>query len=142
MGFFDKMFGGSKDYPQLDPANPAMDRLERFRSELEELSAKANQPLEVIPGDERAFVFIGKPPKKFGIAWVEEGKINNLKTLVDEQHASPQQVQAMADKLKDVYEANQQDERFCTRLGDREIVVTPSDTFRKQVRAVIEQVVS
>ncbi len=141
MGFLEKMFGGSKTYPELDPSSPAIGRLEQFRAQLEELTADVKQPLEVVPGDERAFVFIGKPPKKFGIAWIENGKINNLKSLVEDQHVDPQRVQALADRLKQIYEANQQDRRFSTRIGDRNVVVTPSDKFRHEVRNVIEEVI-
>jgi hypothetical protein len=108
--------------------------LEKFRPQLEALSAEAKQPLEVIPGEERAFVFIGKPPKKFGVAWIEEGQINNLKNRV-----GPQKVQAVAERLRKIYEANQQDERFSAKLGTCNLVVTPSDKFRNQLREVIQE---
>lgn len=139
MGFLDKMFGGKNDYPQLDPASPASECLEKFRSQLESLSAQAKQPLEVIPDEDRAFVFIGKPPKKFGIAWIEEGQVNNLKTLVDEKQLEPQQAQAMAERLRRIYEENMEDERFTSAVGDRNVVVTPSDQFRTQVGEVIDR---
>jgi hypothetical protein len=141
MGFFDRIFGSGKEYPELDPSSPAQGRLDKFRTQLLELSSDVKQPLEVIPGDERAFVFIGSPPKKFGVAWVEEGKINNLKTLAEEKNVEPHKIQALAERLRKIYEANQQDERFSAKLGDRSVVVTPSDEFRMQIRGVIEEVV-
>jgi hypothetical protein len=141
MGFLDKMLG-KKDYPELDPSSPANARLEHFRSQLLDLSNQAgNQPLEVVPGDERAFVFIGKPPKKFGIAWIEEGEISNLKSLVDQQKITPQQAQSLAERLQKVYEANQQDARYMAALGDRSVVVTPSDDFRREVREAIKETI-
>lgn len=141
MGLLDKMFGGRQDYPELDPSSPASDRLEKYRNQIESLAAQARQPLEVIPGDERAFVFIGKPPKKFGIAWIEEGRINNLKTLVDQNQVNPQQAQAIAERLREIYEENMEDDRYTSAIGKGRVVVTPSDQFRKQVREVIDQTV-
>jgi hypothetical protein len=134
MGFFDRMFGEKKEYPELDPYSPTLNCLEKFRPQLEALSAEAKPPLEVIPGVERAFVFIGKPPKKFGIAWIEEGQVNNLKNRVD-----PQKVQALAERLRKIYEANQQGERFSAKLGACNLVVTPSDKFRNELREVIQE---
>jgi len=141
MGFLDKMMG-KQEYPELDPSSPATARLEQFRGQLEELSEQTGkQPLEIVPGDERAFIFIGKPPEKFGVAWIEEGEINNLKTLVDQGKITAQQAQDLAGQLRKVYEANQQDERFTAALGDRNVVVTPSDEFRSKVRDVIKETV-
>ena len=140
MGFFNKLFGDKKDYPTLDPSSPAVNRLEKFRDHIETLSDEAKQPLEVIPGDERAFVYIGKPPKKFGIAWIEDGQINNLKTLVERDNVEPSKVQALADRLRQIYEANQQSDRYKAQVGKCDVVVTPSDQFRKEVREVIAQV--
>ena len=139
MGFLDKMFGSKEAYPELDPSSQALHRLERFRDQIETLSEQSKQRLEVIPGDERAFVFIGKPPKKFGIAWIEEGEIKNLKALVDQNHLSPQQAQAVAERLRKIYEENQQDERYSATVGDHRVVVTPSDEFRMQVKEVIQE---
>lgn len=134
MGFFERMFGEKRVYPQLDPYSPTGNYLEKFRHQLETLSEEARQPLEVVPGDEEAFVFIGKPPKKFGIAWIEEGELNSLKNQVE-----PQKVHALAERLRSVYEANQQDKRFSTKLGACNLVVTPSDKFRDELREVIQE---
>jgi hypothetical protein len=140
MGFFNKLFGSKNDYPEIDPSSPVVNRLEKFKDHIETLSDEAKQPLEVVPGDDRAFVFIGKPPKKFGIAWIEDGQINNLKTLVERDNVEPPKVQALADRLRQIYENNQQTDRFTAHVGKCDVVVTPSDKFRKEVREVISQV--
>ncbi|WP_305041868.1 hypothetical protein [Geoalkalibacter sp.] len=140
MGFFDKIFGGKPDYPQLDSGSPAAGQLEHIRNELERLSAEAKQPLEVIPGEDSTYVFIGKPPKKFGVAWIEEGRVHNFKTLVEENGVEPSRLNKVAEDLRAIYEANQQDERFTAKLGDQDLVVTPSDSFRLQVRETIEKI--
>jgi hypothetical protein len=139
MGFFDKMFGGRKDYPELDPASPVAGQLERMHSQLEELSGKVHKPLEVIPGEEDAFVFIGKPPKDFGIAWIEGDRLLSFKNLVEERGIDPKKLQPLAEKLRQVYEANQADPRYTAKIGGHDVVVTPSDDFRRQVREIIRE---
>ncbi len=139
MGFFDKMFGGRKDYPALDPASPVAGQLARMHTQLEELSGKVHKPIEIIPGEEDAFVFIGKPPKDFGIAWIEGDRLVSFKTLVEERGIDPKKLQPLAEKLRAVYEANQDDPRYTARIGGQEVVVTPSDEFRRQVSEVIRE---
>jgi SepF-like predicted cell division protein (DUF552 family) len=140
MGFLDKIFGGKQDYPELDGSSPVAGQLEHIRTELENLSQEAKQPLEVLPGEDSSYVFIGKPPKKFGVAWIEGGRVHNFKTLVEENGVNPARLQKIADKLRQVYEANQQDNRFSAKVGEKDVVVTPSDSFRRQVKEVIQEV--
>ncbi len=138
MGFFDRMFGGRKDYPELDSGSPAAGCLERFRAQIEALAQDVHKPLEVIPGEEAAYVFIGKPPKRFGIAWIEGDRVMSFKTLVEERGIDPAKLQPLADKLGEIYEANLGDERYSAKVGDQEVVVTPSDDFLRQVSEVIK----
>ena len=85
MGFFKNVFSGQKEYPELDAASPAARQLEPLRSTLEKLAREVGDPLEVVPCPHGAFVFIGKPPKRFGAAWVREDKVTNLKDLATEK---------------------------------------------------------
>ena len=95
MGMFDKLFGGTQDYPPLPVDNEAMAKIDEVKAELEELAAKVNDHLEVVPADHEAYVYLGRPPKRFGIAWIHDGKLSGLKELVDDSHLS----QAEAQKL-------------------------------------------
>ncbi len=139
MGFFDRIFASSKGYPTLDESSPAADRIEKIRDQLESLSKQIHKPLEVVPAEDGAFVFIGKPPKDFGIAWIEGNKLHNLKTLADEG-AQPDELKTLAENLRKIYEANLDDERFTAKLGKKNILVTPSEEFKNQVSEVIRQV--
>lgn len=140
MGFLDKLLGGKPDYPRLDDGSVAAGHLQHIRNQLQTLAEEAKQPLEVIPGEDSTYVFIGKPPKKFGVAWIEEGRVHNFKTLVEENGVEPRRLAQVAEQLREIYEANQQDERFSAKVGDKELVVTPSDDFRKQVHDTIQKV--
>ena len=138
MGFFDRIFASSDGYQPLDENSPAADRIKKIRDQLESLSKQVHKPLEVVPGEEDSYVFIGKPPKNFGIAWIEGDKLHSLKSLADEG-VKPAQMQAITDNLRKIYEANQSNARFTTKVGNKNIVVTPSEQFRTQVSEVIRQ---
>ncbi|MBE0596064.1 MAG: hypothetical protein IH614_02200 [Desulfuromonadales bacterium] len=137
MGFLETLFGPKKVYPPLDPANPAAGHLANMHEQLEEISQKAKQPLEVIPGEGGGYVFIGKPPRNFGIAWVEDGAVVSFKTLTEERGVKPAQLQTLVEKLRTTYGANQDSPRFVAKVGDQEVIVTPSEKFREQVSEVI-----
>lgn len=139
MGFFDRIFASSDGYQPLDENSPAADRIEKIRDQLESLSKQVHKPLEVVPGEKGSYVFIGKPPKNFGIAWIEDDKVHSLKTLADEHGVKPAEMQAISDRLREIYEANQGNTRFTAKVGSKNIVVTPSEEFRTQVSEVIQQ---
>ncbi len=139
MGFFDRIFASSDGYQPLDESSPAADRIERIRDQLESLAKQVHKPLEVVPGEEDSYVFIGKPPKNFGVAWIEGDKLHSLKSLADEQGVKPAELQKISDNLRKIYEENQGNTRFTTKVGSKSIVVTPSEQFRNQVSEVIRQ---
>ena len=96
----------------------------------------------MVPGDETAFFFIGKPPKKFGVAWVgKDGKIVNFKSLVEERGLSMISLEKLSDRLKQVYIQHQEEPRYSTMISDKKVVVTPSDTLKSDISKVIEETV-
>jgi hypothetical protein len=141
MGFLETLFGSKRDYPPLDPASPVAGHLAKMHEQLEEIYQKAKKPLEVIPNEWGGYVLIGKPPKNFGIAWVEEGVVVSFKTLTEERGVEPKKLQALVEKLRATYEANKDIPRFAAKIGDQEVIVTPSDKFRKQVSEIIRETV-
>ena len=82
MGMFDKWFGGAPDYPPLPADNEARAKLDEVMAPLEELAEKVHDHLEVVPAEHEAYVYLGKPPKRFGIAWVHDGKLDGLPAQV------------------------------------------------------------
>lgn len=138
MGFFDRIFTSGKGYQPLDEESLAANRIEKIRDQLESLSKQVHKPLEVIPGEEGSYVFIGKPPKDFGIAWIENDQLHSLKSLA-EQGAKPEELKALSDNLRKIYEATQSDARYTTKVGRKNIVVTPSENLRNQVSDVIHR---
>ena len=142
MGILGKFFGGKHDYPSLDSSTPAAKQLESARLPLEKLAKETNDPLEVVPAEDSVYIFLGKPPKKFGIAWIEDGeKIVNFKTLVDEKGLSPTSINHLSEELRKAYIAHQDKPRYVTTIKDREVVVIPSMSLLSNVKGVVEQTV-
>lgn len=142
MGFMDKLFGSSKEYPPLNADNPAVKKIDDMRQSVEKVVSEIKDPLELVPGNETAFFFIGKPPKKFGVAWVgKDGKIVNFKSLVEEKGLSIISLERLSDRLKEIYIKHQEEPRYSLSINDRPVVVTPSETLKSDIRDVIEDTV-
>ena len=141
MSLFGTLFSSKPDYPAVDPASTAAARIAEVKTQLGELAGQVKDPLEVVPAEHAAYVFIGKPPKKFGLAWIHDGKISGLNTLVEEHGLKPLEVEQVVDQLRDVYVRNSDVSRFCTTVQDRDVVVTPSAKLEKQVHEIIDKVV-
>ncbi len=139
MGFLDKLLG-RKQCPPLPAENPVTPKIEAARQPLETLAAEVNEPLEVVPAESATYVFIGKPPKKFGLAWIEGGKLRNFKDLMDEGKLNSLTARPVIAKLRESYEQSQDVERFSTTIADREVVVTPSASLGQKVDAIIRKV--
>jgi hypothetical protein len=142
MGILGKFFGAKLDYPPLDSSTLAARQLESVLSPLENLAEKTNDPLEIVPAEDSAYIFVGKPPKKFGILWIEEGdKIVNFKTLADEKGLSPNSLLQLSNELKKAYITHQDEPRYVTRISDREVVVIPSTSLLDDLEGVVAQAV-
>jgi len=124
MSLFGNLFSSKPDYPAIDPSSTAALRVAEVESELGQLAGQVKDPLEVVPSEHAAYVFIGKPPKKFGLAWIHDGRISGLN-----------------DQLRDAYERNADVNRFCATVQDRDVVVTPSARLEKEVHEIIDNVV-
>ena len=139
MGFMDKLFSSSKEYPPLNNDDPAAQKIGAMQQIIEKFVAEINDPLEVLPGNETAFFFIGKPPKKFGVAWVgKDGKVINFKSLVEEKGLSMISLEHLSDRLKELYIKHQDEPRYSMTISDKQVVVTPSETLKSDIRKVID----
>jgi hypothetical protein len=115
-------------------------KMEAIRSNLVELTEMISDPLEVIPADDGAYVFIGKPPKKFGIAWIEDGKVKSFKTLIEEHGMTAAQVNGLSDELREVYIRHlDSSEHYHSKIADRDIIVTTSKPFENEVREILSR---
>ncbi len=141
MGLISRLFGGgAPEFPPLDPGHYASSRLDAVRGEIETLMEKTKDRLELVPAEEAAYVFIGKPPKKFGLAWIHDGRVSNFKHLVEEKGVSPSRLESLVGELQKAYEQTASAQRFTASVGGRDIVVTPSETLEQAVHEAIQAV--
>ena len=101
MGILSKFFGKDLDYPPLDESSAAAKQLAAIREPLQKLAGEVSDPLEVIPSDGTAYVFVGNPPKKFGLAWIHDGEVSNFKKLVERSGIKPSQLESIVEELTD-----------------------------------------
>lgn len=142
MSLFDRLFSGrTPDYPPLDDTSRAGRKVAEVEHEIEELMHKVSQPLEVVPSDHAAYVFIGKPPKKFGLAWIHDGKVSGLNTLVEEHGVTPGEIEKLIDEMREVYSRHQDAAHYKTTIDKREIVVTASDALEHEIHDIIDRIV-
>ena len=141
MSIFGNLFSSTPDYPAIDPSSTAASRIAKVEPQLDELANQVKDPLEVVPAERAAYVFIGKPPKKFGLAWIHDGKISGLNTLVEEHGLEPLAIAKVVDQLREAYERNADVTRYSATVQDRDIVVTPSAKLENEVHEIIEKVV-
>ncbi len=138
MGMFDKWFGGKNDYPPLPADNEARSRLDEIKPQLEELANRVHDNLEVVPGEHEAYVYLGKPPKRFGIAWLHDGKVDGLNELVDEHKLSQPQVQEIIARLSAAYKHASEAPRYSTEVAGKQVTVIPSNGLGKEVHQIID----
>ncbi len=140
MGFLSQVLGKKPEYPPLEANDPAASRIGEMKEPLERLAGDLPDPLEIVPTNEAAYAFIGKPPKKFGVAWVDpDGEIHNFKTLVEDRGLSVVTLEKLSDELKAAYMRCENEARFSTRIGEREVVVTPSESLGNDLTEIIQK---
>ena len=138
MGMLGKLFSSKQDYPALPADNEAMAKLDEMKVQLEELAKKVNDHLEVVPAEHEAYVYLGKPPKRFGIAWVHDGKLSSLNELVSEGHLTQAETQKLIGKLGRAYEHASDAPRYSAELAGKKVVVIPSRGLGEEVHEIIE----
>lgn len=139
MGLLGKLLGGAPKHPPLDPQSSAARMLERWRPSLEPFVKQVKDRMELIPTEPALYAFIGKPPGAFGVAWIKDGKVHNLKSLMQERGLSAQRVQVLSDDLRESYKRHQGDARFTAEVAGSEVTVTPSEVFARDVEKIIHE---
>jgi hypothetical protein len=140
MGFFDKILGSQRsEYPPLDPGSPAAKDVEQVMGELASLAKEVRDPLEVVPGSDKTFVFIGKPPKEFGIFWIKDGQVENIRKLANEKQIPNEKFQLVSEELREAYKNNVPAEKYSITIADRKITVLPSDSLNKTVGNIVDK---
>jgi hypothetical protein len=95
--------------------------------------------MEIVPSGDTAFVFVGKPPKAFGLVWIQDGQVLNLKKVVAEKGIPATTFTLISDDLRGAYERSGSAARYSTSLAGKNVVVTPSETLAREVNQIIQK---
>lgn len=137
MGLLEKFFGSKVEYPPLPAGNNALAQLDEVKAPLEDLAHKVRDHLEVVPAEHEAFVFLGKPPKNFGIAWIHDGKITGLKEFAEEHDLSQVEVGQMIVRLGEAYLHASETPRYSAEFGGKQMVVIPSKLLEHEMHQIM-----
>lgn len=139
MGFFNKILGGQKkEYPPFDLSTPAGQKFQQVKDSLEMIAQKVNDPLEVVPGSDKTFVFVGKPPQQFGMFWIQGREVLNFTQLAKEKNIPQGEFQSLSEQLREAYKNNAPEQKFSTRIADKTVTVLPSDSLGKEVNRIVK----
>jgi len=133
MGFFSKKV----NYPELGVDSPVAEQINEVKWPLKTLMSQVSDPLEVIPADNQAYVFIGKPPKKFGVAVIEGGAVQSFVAAAKEKGLEPVKIQKLNEQFRDAYIQNQDAQRYKASIAGKEIVVTPCAELAREVTQIM-----
>lgn len=138
MGFFRNLMG-REQLPPLPDDSYAVERINKVLPELRQLIAETNDRIEVVPAEESAYVFIGKPPRKFGVAWIRGGEVTNLGEVARQRNFSPITLERIEDDLGAAYRRSEPDQRYQYEMNGQEVVVTPSEDLETEVDRIIQE---
>ena len=133
MGLFSKKV----DYPELGDDSPVAEQINEVEGPLKTLMSQVSDPLEVIPADKQTYVFIGKPPKKFGVAVIESGVVQSFVAAAKEKGLEPVKIQKLNEQFRDAYVQNQEAQRYKASIAGKEIVVTPCAELAREVTQIM-----
>ncbi|WP_157572168.1 hypothetical protein [Hydrogenophaga taeniospiralis] len=137
MGLLDKFFGSKVAYPPLPAGNEALLKLDAVKAPLEELAHKVHDHLEVVPAEHEAFVFLGKPPMNFGMAWIHDGKVTSLNDLAKEHHLSQVEIGELMGRLGEAYQHASETPRYSAEFGGKQMVVIPSMGLEREMHQIM-----
>jgi hypothetical protein len=129
------------NYPELNPKCTAGQTVSELCDQLNTLAKSTEEELEIIPFHHEAFVFIGKPPAKFGLAWIHDQQISRLNELVDEHGLSPEEIAQVMKDLRTSYRHHKRDGRFYADVHEHSLVVLPSNAMQLDMHDIIERVI-
>ena len=135
MGFFSKKV----NYPELAEDTQAAKQIQAIEGSLKELIGQISDPLEIVPTDGHAFVFIGKPPKRFGMAMIDD-EVHSLGASAKEHGIDQIQLQKINEKLRNAYLQCQDSPRYSTSVNGKTVVVTPSEQLAREVSEITKNI--
>lgn len=139
MGLLDKLFKSEPDYPALERDSEAARQIRQVEGALETLAENVSDKIEIVPADQETYVFLGKPPKVFGLAWIRDGEVKTLNDVVESRGIPHHKAEALVEQIRAAYDRSENETRYNAELAGRTVVVTLSDGLRDKVHEVVEK---
>jgi len=138
MGILGKFFGKETAYPEIDNSVPEYSIVQSYKKHLEKFVETVTSDMEVLPFDDKLFVFIGNPPRNFGLAWIKDTYIYNLKGIVKEKGISPSEFQKISDDLRDTYERRMGSlNKYSLPLPNAQVVINSSSELGEEISRIV-----
>ena len=139
MGLLNKRVSGhAPEYPLLNVFSWSGHKIAAVEWELQQLVEKVPGPLEIVPSNRAVYVFHGQPPKRFGLAWIDDGKIGGFYGLMTEHGVTPVEVRNALGALREAYAKHENTDHYSLMIKNRSVVVTPSEYLANEVQGIIE----
>jgi len=121
----------------VEPGSDAAKLINQYHAELSLIAAEVKDRMEVVVGRDGAFIFVGKPPKQFGLMWIEGGSIKNLKEVAEERNMDQKSMLALVDRMRRAYMRHNDESRYAAKIAEREMVVHPSEHFEHEMEEIM-----
>lgn len=135
MGLLGDMFGPK--HPALDPSSDAAKRIADHGQALETFASSANDRMEAIPGDGPVYVFVGKPPKAFGLVWFDDAGRHDVRSMMERMAMTREAASQLVQELPAIYTRYADVERFSHKIGSKNVIVTPSQAFHAELHEAV-----
>ena len=140
MGFLGKLLGTEKPkHPPLDPASPGAARLAKSAAVLEAFVKKVHGAIEIIPGEQAIYVYIGSPPETFGVVWFEGAEEHNFKRLMKDKGLNDRQMKTISGHLGEAWTRHKAEPRFDHVIGGKTVVVVGSPAMEQDLQKIIQE---
>jgi hypothetical protein len=126
-------------HPPLPEGDPAAGRISDAGEVFESFVAKANDTIEVIPGEGPLYALVGKPPKAFGALWFENGERYDVRSLLEKDVITREAAVGLVNDLGRIYTSHAASERYSHTVGKHKVTVTPSSAFYSEVHEAVER---
>lgn len=136
MGLFDAFVGPK--HPELAADHPAAATVASLGDGFASFVASANDRMEAVVGDgSTAYVFVGKPPKAFGLVWFEDGVRSDVRAEMEAHRMTRETASILVSGLGDVYTRHSAAERFAHKVAGHAVTITPSVEFHTDIANAI-----
>jgi len=137
MGLFGGMFGPK--HPELDPQSGATRQIADQGQTFASFVSSANDRMEAVPGDGSLFVFVGKPPKAFGLVWFDGEGRHDVRSMMENKAMTRDSASQLVHDLPTIYARYSAEERFVHKVGSKSVIVTPSAAFHADLQRAVAQ---